>query len=138
MRAASAHSLIVLSDAAPSTPTTPAPALAAYSTSVRPASIVFMSATMVLSGNSAFSALHGVQALGLDQRRAGLDPVGAAGDGLARDLERARQVDEVERDLDERALPARVAVGGAHTPITCTTIERSRGRASKSQKTMFW
>ena len=93
---------------------------------------------------------HGAQALGLDQRRAGLDPVGAAGDGLARDLEGARQVDEVERDLDERARLARVAaVGagacsalvagrGAHTPITCTTMLRSRGRASKSQKTMFW
>ena len=80
----------------------------------------------------------GAQALGLDQRRAGLDPVGAAGDGLARDLEGARQVDEVERDLDERALLARVAVGSAHTPITCTTTLRSRGRASKSQKTMFW
>ena len=44
---------MVLSEAAPSTPTTSAPALAAYSTSVRPASMVFMSATMVCSGNSA-------------------------------------------------------------------------------------
>ena len=101
-----------------------------------------------LLGELGLQGPDGVQALGLDERRAGLDPVGAAGDGLARDLEGARQVDEVERDLDERALPARVAVGGgaaarsigggAHTPITCTTMLRSRGRASKSQKTMFW
>ncbi len=100
-----------------------------------------------LVGELGLQGPDGVQALGLDQRRAGLDPVGAAGDGLARDLEGARQVDEVERDLDERALLARVAVrgdGGAarsivsHTPITCTTTDRSRGRASKSQNTMFW
>ena len=100
-----------------------------------------------LLGELGLEGAHGVQALGLDQRRARLDPVGAAGDRLARDLEGARQVDEVERHLDERALLARVAVaggcaargvGGRHTPITCTTMLRSRGRASKSQKTMFW
>ena len=99
-----------------------------------------------LVGELGLQRPDGVQALGLDQRRAGLDPVGAAGDGLARDLERARQVDEVERHLDERALPARVAAVGPppgvsaarHTPITCATMLRSRGRASKSQKTMFW
>ena len=95
--------------------------------------MVFMSATMVLSGNSALRARTAFEALGLDQRRAGLDPVGAAGDGLARHLEGARQVDEVERDLDDRALPwtgsqaacrgaAPRCVGGAHTPITCTTM----------------
>ena len=50
------HSRIVASDAAPSTATTSAPALAAISTSTRPASMIFMSATMVASGNSERSA----------------------------------------------------------------------------------
>ena len=95
-------------------------------------------------GELGLEGADGVEALGLDERRAGLDPVRAAGDGLARHFEGARQVDEVERHLDERALLRRVAgrgrggVRGAHTPITCTTRLRSRGRASKSQKTTFW
>ena len=45
-------------------------------------------------------------------------------------------------DLPRALAVAREAVAGfargAHTPITCTTTARSRGRASKSQKTMFW
>ena len=69
--------------ATPSTPTRPAPALAAYSTSMRPASMVFMSATIGRSGKLGLELAHGLQALGLDQRRAGLDPVDAAGHRLA-------------------------------------------------------
>ena len=131
------HSLMVESLAAPSTPTRPAPALAAYSTSMRPASMVFRSAKIELVGKRRLELAHRVQALGLDQRRARFDPVDAAGDGLARHLEGARQVDEVERHLHDDA-PAALAAGGAHTPITWTISRRSRGRASKSQKTMVW
>jgi len=51
------HSRIVASEAAPSTATTSAPAFAAISTSARPASMIFMSATIVASGNSSRSFL---------------------------------------------------------------------------------
>ena len=93
-----------------------------------------------------------IQSLGLDQRRAGLDPVAAAGHGLFGDQDGARQVDEVERDLDGDARTLRVAGGvarpppkvgrgavrrsvTAHTPIACTIRRRSRARASRSTKT---
>src|SRR5665254_9993 len=108
---------MVLSDAAPSTPTTPAPALAAYSTSVRPASIVFMSATMVCSGNSALSVrtaprpsalISGVPASTQSAPPAPAPPATS----LARHLDGARQVDEVQGDLDDGALLRGIA-GGA-------------------------
>ncbi len=50
------HSAMVESLAAARTWTTSAPAFAAHSVSVRPASITFMSAMMVASGNSRRSA----------------------------------------------------------------------------------
>jgi len=88
-------------------------------------------------GEGRLELAHGAEALRLDQRRAGLDPVGAAGHGLLGDEDRARQVDEVEGDLEDDAPVGGVCGSGSHTPVTCTTMRRSRGRASKSQKTMF-
>ena len=143
------HSLMVESLAAPSTPTRPAPALAAYSTSMRPASMVFMSAKMSLSGNAALSSrtafrpsalISGVPASTQSAPPATASRATSRARGrstkssatctmtLARERRRSRP----------RRRRRRVRPAGAHTPITWTISWRSRGRASKSQKTMFW
>ena len=52
----------------------------------------------------AVELLDGAQALGQQQRRAGLEPVHAGCDGRLGHLERLGEVGQVERDLDDRVL----------------------------------
>ena len=88
---------MVASVAVPRTSTISAPALAATSTSVRPASMIFMSATMTLSGKEAFQFPHRIEAFTLDQRRAGLDPIHPGGHGQLGDVDGPVQIHEVQR-----------------------------------------
>ena len=125
---------MVASEAAPSTPTTRAPALAAYSTSARPASMVFMSATMTSVGPAGLELAHGLQALALDERRAGLQPVGAAGDGFLGHLQGAGEVDEVQGQLQDGFHRSHRSSLASGRRAICTTTVRSRGRLSKQTK----
>ena len=82
-----------------STVITLAPALAAASASILPASIVFMSAMITRSPEGRPQLANGVQPFGLDQRRAGLDVVRPAGNGSFRDGNRPREIHEIQRYL---------------------------------------
>ena len=149
------HSLMVESLAAPSTPTRPAPALAAYSTSMRPASIVFKSAKMSLSGNAALSSrtesrpsalISGVPASTQSTPPATASRAISTARGRST---KSRATCTMTLAPGAPAVALTLVVGAhagvgarvrpsAHTPITWTISWRSRGRASKSQKTMFW